>query len=64
MPHSDSSVLTVLHQDMTPGLEVLKDGAWVPISPTRDVVVIYIGDHMQVCQHLDLQVAIQLQTLD
>jgi isopenicillin N synthase-like dioxygenase len=35
---------------MTPGLEVLKDGAWVPISPTKDALVINIGDQMQVCQ--------------
>jgi isopenicillin N synthase-like dioxygenase len=50
MPHSDSSIFTVLQQDMTPGLEVLKDGAWVPISPTKDALVINIGDQMQVCQ--------------
>lgn len=64
MPHADSSIITVLHQDMTPGLEVLKDGAWVAIPPTKDALVINMGDQMQVCQTLNHQLAIQLQNID
>ena len=50
MPHADSSIITVLQQDITPGLEVLKDGVWVPIPPTKGALVINMGDQMQVCQ--------------
>ena len=50
MPHADSSIITVLQQDIAPGLEVLKDGVWVLIPPTKGALVINMGDHMQVCQ--------------
>lgn len=46
--HADGSVLTIVQQDGTPGLEVLKDGLWVPIPAIPDAFVINIGDQIQV----------------
>ncbi|KAG0630830.1 hypothetical protein M758_1G206000 [Ceratodon purpureus] len=45
--HADGSVLTIVQQDGTPGLEVLKDGLWVPIPAMSDAFVINIGDQIQ-----------------
>lgn len=47
--HSDGSAITVLQQDMScAGLQVLKDGAWVPIQPIRGALVINVGDTIEV----------------
>lgn len=46
--HADGSVLTIVQQDGTPGLQVLKDGLWVPIPAIPDAFVINIGDQIQV----------------
>jgi isopenicillin N synthase-like dioxygenase len=46
--HSDGSAVTVLQQDMScAGLQVLKDGAWVPVHPIRHALVINIGDTLE-----------------
>ncbi len=46
--HTDSGALTVLLQDMQPGLQVLHDNRWHLIAPRADALVINIGDIVQV----------------
>ncbi|KAG2594093.1 hypothetical protein PVAP13_5NG619800 [Panicum virgatum] len=47
--HSDGSAVTVLQQDMScAGLQVLKDGAWVPVHPIPHALVINLGDSLEV----------------
>ncbi|KAF7837518.1 1-aminocyclopropane-1-carboxylate oxidase-like protein 1-like [Senna tora] len=45
--HSDSSFLTVLHQDQIGGLQVLYDDKWIHVLPVQGALVINIGDLMQ-----------------
>ncbi|KAF9591049.1 hypothetical protein IFM89_001259, partial [Coptis chinensis] len=48
--HQDANVLTFLFQDQVGGLEVLKDGVWIPIVPTEGSIIVNLGDVVQV-QH-------------
>jgi isopenicillin N synthase-like dioxygenase len=44
-PHTDSGILTLLHQDPTGGLEVLNaEGQWVPAPYVPETIVVNIGD--------------------
>lgn len=46
-PHTDSGILTLLHQDPTGGLEVRNaTGGWVPAPYIKDSIVVNIGDLM------------------
>lgn len=46
-PHTDSGILTLLHQDPTGGLEVRNsDGNWIPAPYIPDSLVVNIGDLM------------------
>ncbi|KAL8872659.1 MAG: hypothetical protein Q9174_001748 [Haloplaca sp. 1 TL-2023] len=46
-PHTDSGILTLLHQDVTGGLEVLSpDGHWIAAPYVPGSVVVNIGDLM------------------
>ncbi|KAF2183262.1 2OG-Fe(II) oxygenase [Zopfia rhizophila CBS 207.26] len=46
-PHTDSGILTLLHQDATPGLEVLNaSGQWVPAPYVPGSIIVNIGDLM------------------
>ncbi|TYG48702.1 hypothetical protein ES288_D10G036700v1 [Gossypium darwinii] len=48
-PHSDADALTILLQlDETDGLQVRKDGKWVPIKPLPNAFVVNIGDIMEI----------------
>ncbi|XP_058077146.1 protein SRG1 [Magnolia sinica] len=48
-PHSDGSALTVLQQDNgSVGLQILKDGTWVPVHPIPNALVVNIGDTIEV----------------
>jgi isopenicillin N synthase-like dioxygenase len=45
--HTDSGILTLLHQDTTGGLEVLNvAGQWIPVPYIPDSLVVNIGDLM------------------
>ena len=46
--HTDSGAVTILCQDDIGGLQVLKDGYWLPIEPIKEALVINIGDMVQV----------------
>lgn len=46
--HTDAGALTLLLQDVEPGLEVLHDGAWHLVEPRSDAIVVNVGDIVQV----------------
>lgn len=48
-PHSDADALTILFQlNETEGLEIQKDGRWVPIKPLPNALVVNIGDILEI----------------
>ncbi|KAI3740317.1 hypothetical protein L2E82_30745 [Cichorium intybus] len=48
-PHSDADALTILYQlTDTEGLQVRKDGKWVPVKPLPNALVVNIGDIMEI----------------
>nr|AFN53718.1 putative flavonol synthase [Linum usitatissimum] len=48
-PHSDADALTILYQlNDTEGLQIRKDGKWVPIKPLLNAFVVNIGDIMEI----------------
>lgn len=46
--HEDGNIITFVFQDEVGGLEVKKDGKWIPVSPSHDKIVVNIGDVIQV----------------
>ncbi|KAG6400405.1 hypothetical protein SASPL_137236 [Salvia splendens] len=48
-PHTDSLLLTILHQNDTNGLQIMQEGVgWVPIRPIPGALVVNIGDFMHI----------------
>ncbi|CAJ2648247.1 unnamed protein product [Trifolium pratense] len=49
-PHSDAGCLTILLQvnNEIDGLQIRKDGMWIPIKPLKDAFVINIGDMLEI----------------
>nr|XP_009610877.2 uncharacterized protein LOC104104482 [Nicotiana tomentosiformis] len=48
-PHSDAGALTILFQlNETEGLQVRKDGIWVPVKPLPNALIVNIGDMMEI----------------
>ncbi|GLT50583.1 hypothetical protein SLA2020_240610 [Shorea laevis] len=48
-PHSDADALTILFQlNQTEGLQIRKDGRWIPIKPLPNAFVVNIGDIMEI----------------
>ena len=43
-PHTDYGAITMLATDGVPGLEVLQDGHWVPVSAPPGGVIVQLGD--------------------
>ncbi|KAK4735613.1 hypothetical protein R3W88_009874 [Solanum pinnatisectum] len=46
--HEDPGCFTILYQDEVRGLEVHKDDQWIPIAPSKDKLIVNIGDVIQV----------------
>ncbi|GMQ10600.1 hypothetical protein CsSME_00053545 [Camellia sinensis var. sinensis] len=46
--HKDSNCISFVYQDDVGGLEVNKDGKWIPITPNEGTLVVNIGDVIQV----------------
>ncbi|XP_009786479.1 1-aminocyclopropane-1-carboxylate oxidase-like isoform X1 [Nicotiana sylvestris] len=46
--HEDGNCITFVYQDEVGGLQVQKDGQWIPIAPSKDKLVANIGDVIQV----------------
>ncbi|CAL5029728.1 unnamed protein product [Urochloa decumbens] len=55
--HEDGNCITFIFQDSVGGLEVLRDGHWVPAEPVDGSIVVNIGDVMQALVCLLLQPA-------
>lgn len=49
--HEDGNCITFVFQDGVGGLEVLKDGEWVPAEPVDGSIIVNIGDVIQVQEH-------------
>lgn len=48
-PHTDSLLLTILHQNDTNGLQIFQEGiGWVPIPPISGALVVNLGDLMHI----------------
>ena len=48
-PHSDATGLTILLQlNEMEGLQIRKDGMWVPVKPLPDAFIVNIGDILEV----------------
>ncbi|KDP32333.1 hypothetical protein JCGZ_13258 [Jatropha curcas] len=48
-PHTDSTLLTLVHQNNASGLQVFREGSgWVPVHPVDGALVVNIGDLMQI----------------
>ncbi|KAK4481838.1 hypothetical protein RD792_012749 [Penstemon davidsonii] len=45
--HTDSSVLSILHQDQVGGLQVYKNNKWLDVKPIHDSLIVNLGDMMQ-----------------
>ena len=43
-PHTDYGAITLLAVDGVPGLEVLHDGEWAPVSASAGSVIVQLGD--------------------
>ncbi|GMI72411.1 ARABIDOPSIS THALIANA GIBBERELLIN 3 BETA-HYDROXYLASE 1, GA REQUIRING 4, gibberellin 3-oxidase 1 [Hibiscus trionum] len=47
--HTDSTLLTILYQNNTSGLQVLREGVgWIRVPPVPDALVINVGDLMHI----------------
>ncbi|KDP32294.1 hypothetical protein JCGZ_13219 [Jatropha curcas] len=48
-PHTDTSLLTILHQSTISGLQIFKEGfGWVLVYPTNGALVVNIGDLLHI----------------
>ncbi|KAJ4849952.1 hypothetical protein Tsubulata_004843, partial [Turnera subulata] len=48
-PHSDADALTILFQlNETEGLQIRKQGRWIPVKPLPNAFVVNIGDIMEI----------------
>ncbi|MBA0587567.1 hypothetical protein Gorai_000693 [Gossypium raimondii] len=47
IPHTDSSVLSIVNQDHVGGLEIFKDNKWHLVNPIPNTLIVHIGDMMQ-----------------
>ncbi|KAL0404610.1 UNVERIFIED_CONTAM: Gibberellin 2-beta-dioxygenase 6 [Sesamum radiatum] len=45
--HTDSSVLSILHQDQVGGLQVYKNDKWLDVKPIHNTLIVNLGDMMQ-----------------
>lgn len=46
--HSDMGAITLLIQDDVGGLEVLKDGEWIPIEPLSNAIIVILADQTEI----------------
>lgn len=49
--HEDSNCISLVFQDEAGGLEVRKDGEWIPVIPAKGTLVVNMSDVIQVIQH-------------
>ncbi|PKI69077.1 protein SRG1-like [Punica granatum] len=48
-PHSDATAITILHQiNCVDGLQIKRNGVWLPVNILPDVFIVNIGDVMEI----------------
>ncbi|OIV99942.1 hypothetical protein TanjilG_26280 [Lupinus angustifolius] len=48
-PHTDSSILTILHQSISGGLQIHEDGiGWIPVDAVPGSLVVNVGDFLHI----------------
>ncbi|KAM0991284.1 hypothetical protein FF1_009701 [Malus domestica] len=48
-PHSDTTTITILMQeDNVTGLQIRKEGKWVPVKPIPNALVVNVGDALEI----------------
>ncbi|KAF6998949.1 hypothetical protein CFC21_015023 [Triticum aestivum] len=48
-PHSDMSFLTILLEvNSVQGLQIRRHGAWIPVKPCRDALLVNVGDLLEI----------------
>ncbi|KAK4420041.1 Gibberellin 3-beta-dioxygenase 1 [Sesamum alatum] len=48
-PHTDSLLLTILHQNDTNGLQIFQEGTgWTPVPPVPGALIVNVGDLMHI----------------
>ncbi|KAH6797349.1 hypothetical protein C2S52_021903 [Perilla frutescens var. hirtella] len=55
--HGDPNCISLIIQDEVGGLEVKKDGKWIPVVPAQSTIVVNIGDVIQVLSNNKLKSA-------
>lgn len=49
-PHSDATAITILNQvNGVDGLQIKRDGVWIPVKFIPDALVVNVGDILEVC---------------
>ena len=48
--HKDGNCITFVFQDEAGGLQVRKEGEWIPVMPAQGTIVVNVGDVIQVVQ--------------
>lgn len=51
-PHKDFGGLSILYQDDVGGLEVLKEGEWFRVKPEKGVLIVNVGEIVQVLSNM------------
>ncbi|KAJ0796742.1 putative oxoglutarate/iron-dependent dioxygenase, isopenicillin N synthase [Helianthus annuus] len=49
LPHIDPSLITILYQGGSTGLQVMKDGQWVNVGAIPNAFVVNIGNQLEAC---------------
>ncbi|KAK6148539.1 hypothetical protein DH2020_019451 [Rehmannia glutinosa] len=60
--HKDGNAITFVFQDEVGGLEVLWNGQWIPIVPSKGTLVVNVGDVIQVLTNEKLKSALHRVT--
>ncbi|XP_061359583.1 gibberellin 3-beta-dioxygenase 1-like [Gastrolobium bilobum] len=64
-PHTDTSLLTILHQSQTSGLQIFKEGVgWVPVHPDPNALVVNTGDIMHIISNSRFRCALHRVTVN
>ncbi|XP_050213603.1 gibberellin 3-beta-dioxygenase 1-like isoform X2 [Mercurialis annua] len=55
-PHTDTSLLTILHQNSIKGLQIFKQGVgWILVNPTSGALVVNVGDLLHIISNAKFQ---------
>lgn len=55
--HEDGNLITIVLQEDIGGLEVCKDGEWIPVIPSKGTLVVNLSDVIQVINTIQLQIS-------